>query len=124
MGWDQYVRASNETDDVRLRDQLLQCPDTDLRKEVHRALGVRVATINMADLLTEIETLAMIKQSNHVNILAMIKSKQERDEPVRQFSARLRGLAAVCDLAATCTCGLPVSMRTHLSTMDTGRPQV
>ena len=40
----------------------------------------------------------------------MIKSKQERDEPVRQFSARLRGLAAVCDLAATCTCGLPVSM--------------
>ena len=108
--WDQYVRASNETDDVRLRDQLLQCPDTDLRKAVHRALGVRVATINMADLLTEIETLAVIKQSNHVNILAMIKSKQERDEPVRQFSARLRGLAAVCDLAATCTCGLPVSM--------------
>ena len=40
----------------------------------------------------------------------MIKSKQERDEPVRQFSARLRGLAAVCYLAATCTCGLPVSM--------------
>ena len=83
--WDQYVRASNETDDVRLRDQLLQCPDTDLRKAVHRALGVRVTTINVADLLKEIETLAVIKQSNHVNILAMIKSKQERDEPVRQF---------------------------------------
>merc|ERR1711888_98446 len=91
-------------------DQLLQCPDTDLRKAIHRALGVRVATINVADLLTEMETLAVIKQSNHVNILAMIKSKQERDEPVRQFAARLRGLAAVCDLAATCTCGLPVSM--------------
>ena len=65
--WDQYVRASNETDEVKLRDQLLQCPDTDLKKAVHRALGVRVTTINMADLLTEIET----------NILAMIKSKQE-----------------------------------------------
>ena len=75
--WDQYVRASNETDDVRLRDQLLQCPDTDLRKAVHRALGVRVETINVKDLLTEIETLAVIKQSNHVNILAMIKYKQE-----------------------------------------------
>merc|ERR1711888_561948 len=91
-------------------DQLLQCPDTDLRKAIHRALGVRVATINMADRLTEIETLAVIKQSNHVNILTMIKSKQERDEPVRQFSTRLRGLAAVCDLAALCTCGLSVSM--------------
>ena len=58
--WDQYVRASNETDDVMLRDQLLQCPDTDLRKAIHRALGIRVATINVADLLTEIETLAVI----------------------------------------------------------------
>merc|ERR1712055_918702 len=37
-------------------------------------------------------------------------AKQLKDEQVRQFSARLRGLAAVCDLAATCTCGLPVSM--------------
>ena len=37
--WDQYVRASNETDEVKLMDQLLQCPDTDLRKAVHRALG-------------------------------------------------------------------------------------
>ena len=52
--WDQYVRASNENEEVMLRDQLLQCPDTDLRKAVHRALGVRVTTINVADLLTEI----------------------------------------------------------------------
>ena len=36
--WDRYVRASNETDEVRLRDQLLQCPDTDLRKAMHREL--------------------------------------------------------------------------------------
>ena len=50
----------------------------------------------MVDLLEEIETLAVIKQSDNVNILAMLKSKQERDEPVRQFAARLRGLAAVC----------------------------
>ena len=52
----------------------------------------------------------MIKQSNHVNILAMMKSKQERDEPVRQFAARIRGLAAACDLATLCTCGQSVSM--------------
>ena len=108
--WGQYVRSSNETDDVKLRDQLLQCPDADLAKAVHRALGMRVENITVVDLLKEIETLAVIKQSNHVNILAMMKSKQERDEPVRQFAARLRGLAAVCDLAALCTCGNTVSM--------------
>ena len=45
--WNKYVRASNKTDDVRLRDQLLECPDTDLRKAVHRALGGRVETINV-----------------------------------------------------------------------------
>ena len=52
----------------------------------------------------------MIKQSNHVNILAMIKSKQEQEEPVLQFAARICGLAAVCDQATSCTCGLPLSM--------------
>ena len=36
-------------------------------------------------------------------------AKQERDEPVCQFAACLRGLAAVCDLTETCTCLLKVS---------------
>ena len=74
--WCQYFRSSNETDDIKLRDQLLQCTYADLAKAVHRALGVRVENITMADLLKEIETLAVIKQSNNVNILAMLKSKQ------------------------------------------------
>jgi hypothetical protein len=61
------------------------------------------------DLLKEIEVLAVVRQSSNVNTLAMISAKQERDEPVRQFVARLRGLAAVCDLSVTCTCGLKVT---------------
>ena len=28
--WARYVRASNETDGVKLKDQLVHCPDTDL----------------------------------------------------------------------------------------------
>jgi hypothetical protein len=63
----------------------------------------------VTDLLKEIEVLAMVRQSNNVNTHAMISAKQERDEPVRQFKARLRGLAAVCDLSVTCSCGLKVS---------------
>lgn len=39
----------------------------------------------------------------------MITAKQERDEPVRQFAAHLCGLAAVCDLSVTCSCGNKVS---------------
>jgi hypothetical protein len=57
----------------------------------------------------DIEVLALVRQSNNVNTLAMISAKQERDEPVRQFEAHLCGLAAVCDLSVTYSCGLKVS---------------
>ena len=85
------------------------CPDETLKKALDRALGDRVDSISVVDLLEEIETLAVVRQSNHVNTLALMTSKQERDEPVRQFAARLCGLAAVCDLTVTCTCLLKVS---------------
>ena len=39
----------------------------------------------------------------------MINAKQERDKPLRQFAARLCGLAAVCDLTVTCACTKKVS---------------
>ena len=68
-----------------------------------RALGDRVDSISVADLLEEIETLAVVRHSNHVNTLAFMIAKQERDEPVRQFAENLRDLAAVCDLTVNCT---------------------
>jgi hypothetical protein len=91
-----------------LKDQLTNCPDDTLRSALYKALGDRIETISVTDLLKEIEVLAVVRQSNNVNTLAMISAKQERDEPLRQFAARLRGLAAVCDLSVTCTCGLKV----------------
>jgi hypothetical protein len=107
--WDQYVRASNEKDGNKLKDQLTNCPDDTLRSAVYKALGDRIDTISVTDLLKEIEVLAVVRQSNNVNTLAMISANQERDEPVRQFAPRLRGLAAVCDLSVACTYGLKVS---------------
>ena len=43
---------------------------------------------------------------------------QERNEPVRQFAACLRGLAAVCDLSVTCSCGTKVSEVTKWTRMS------
>jgi hypothetical protein len=57
---------------------------------IFRATGSTLSLLT--DLLKEIEVLAVVQQSNNVNSLAMISAKQERDEPVRQFAARLRGL--------------------------------
>ena len=80
-----------------------------LQKAVNRALNDRVNNITLVDLLKEIETLAVVRQSNIVNTLALITAKQERDEPIRQFVAQLCGLAAVCNLTIICTCLLKVS---------------
>ena len=65
-------------------------------------------TINRVDLLLEIEKLAVERQSNLVHTVALMSATQDRDEGVRQFVARLRGLAAVCDLSieTKCSCNL------------------
>ena len=60
MAWTNYVKASNETNDVIIRDQLLYCPEEEMRKTLHRDLGDRAATISVGDLLKEIETLAIV----------------------------------------------------------------
>jgi hypothetical protein len=106
--WEQYVRSSNEEDGDKLKDQLTNCPDETLKGALYKALGDRIDTISVTDLLKAIEELAVVRQSNNVNTLAMITAKQEREEPVRQFAARLCGLATVCNLSVTCNCGLKV----------------
>jgi hypothetical protein len=45
-------------------------------------LGDRIDTINVEDLMKEIKELAVVRQSNNVNTLAMITAKQERDLPL------------------------------------------
>jgi hypothetical protein len=87
----------------------LHCPDDTLSNALDKALSDRVDNISVADLLKETEVLAVVRQSNNVNTHAMMTAKKERYEPVRQFAARLRGLAPVCDLTITCSCGLKVS---------------
>ena len=69
-------------------------------------VGDRIRTIKEVDLLLEIEKLAVEKQSNLVHTVALMSATQERDEGVRQYVARLRGLAAVCDLniEVKCSC--------------------
>jgi hypothetical protein len=49
-----------------------------------------------ADLLKETEKLAVERQSNLINTVALMSATQEGDEGIRQFAACLRGLAAVC----------------------------
>jgi hypothetical protein len=58
-----------------LKDQLTNCPDDSLRSALRSALGDRINNISVDDLLKEIEVLAVVRQSNNVNTLAMISAK-------------------------------------------------
>jgi hypothetical protein len=53
--WAQYVKSSNEKDEHKLKDQLTNCPDDSLRSALYKALGDRINTISVVDLLKEIE---------------------------------------------------------------------
>jgi hypothetical protein len=44
--WAQYVRASNEKDEHKLKDQLTNCPDNSLRSALYKSLGDRIDTIS------------------------------------------------------------------------------
>ena len=109
--WKRYKRGSGdgESDTSRLRDQLMYCPDEALRRHVSRSLGERLDNISEEALLEEIKRLAVERQSNIINTVALLSVTQDRDEGVRQFAARLRGLAAVCDFSLVCSCGVKVS---------------
>jgi hypothetical protein len=61
-----------------VKDQLTNCPNDSLRNALYKALGDRIDTINVEDLMKEIEELAVVRQSNNVNTLAMITAKQRQ----------------------------------------------
>ena len=56
-------------------------------------------------MLLEIERAAVEKQSDLLNKVKLMEAKQECDEPVRTFVARLCRLANICVLSTLCTGG-------------------
>jgi hypothetical protein len=55
---------------------LLHCPDEALKKALDRALGDRVDSISVMDLLKEIAMLTLVRQSNHVKTLALMTARR------------------------------------------------
>ena len=97
--WKSYVRNCAITDPVILRDQLIECCDHELMKHLHNTLGSTLLVKSAADIMKEIEKLAVIRQSNLVKVSRLLEAVQDRDEPVRSYVARLKQLAGVCRLA-------------------------
>ena len=56
----------------------------------------KMATISLDDPMLENKKAAVEKKSDLLNKVKVMEAKQERDEPLRTFVARLRGLANIC----------------------------
>ena len=100
MAWTAYVMASNETNEVLIRDQLFYCPDREIRKTLERTLGDRLDTISVMEMLKEIETIAVQKEDKTSNKLGVDAAKStvtwgmqlmvERDKILEELAEQVK----------------------------------
>ncbi len=67
----------------------------------------------MTQILTAMRSLAVIPVATGVLRAELIKPRQERDEPIRAFAAKVRGKAETCVFTASCECGKDVDYIDH-----------
>lgn len=99
--WSEYVDATkvNGKDKVI---QLLECCDETLRKDLMRNAGGSLSDKDEAVVMAAIKKLAVREEKTLVSRVTLHEMKQDRDEPVRGYEARLRGQAAVCKFVVAC----------------------
>ena len=101
--WRDYVEATKVTGkDGTI--QLLECCDDQLRKDVTRSIGMgRMLTDRPEEeILTLVRRLAVREENAMFAQVALHNMRQDRDETVRSFSARIRGQAGVCKFFLPC----------------------
>ena len=74
--FESYKRSCQLTNVTDIRDQLLACCETDLRRDLHRYLGTGVDTKSEVELLGEIKKIAVITRSNLVNVVSLMSAAQ------------------------------------------------
>ena len=74
--FESYKRSCQLTDATDIRDQLLACCETDLRRDLHRYLGTGVDAKSEVELLAEIKKIAVITRSNLVNVVSLMSATQ------------------------------------------------
>lgn len=98
--WSDYKNATRLTgNDVVF--QLLECCDETLRKDLTRTFGA-LASNDEQTTLRNIKSLAVRQENIMVARVQLQQMRQDRDEPIRAFAARLRGQAGVCNFKIEC----------------------
>ena len=107
--WEDYKDATKITGkDIAV--QLLECCDDDLRKDLTRSVGGSLTSLPEQDILKAIKPLAVREENTMVARVALYEMRQDRDETIRSFGARIRGQAGVCKYTLECpTCKAEVN---------------
>ena len=110
--WAEYKAATHITG-TESTLQLLECCDDPLRRDLTRANGGSLTSQPEEEVLEAIRKLAIREENVMVLRVELANMQQDRDEPIRNFAARLRGHASQCKLLIQCP-----SCATNISYMD------
>ncbi|XP_021365018.1 uncharacterized protein LOC110457888 [Mizuhopecten yessoensis] len=93
--WSDYVSATKITGRDKVI-QLLECCDEPLRKDLTRSAGGSLADKTIDEVLAAIKKLAVREENTMVARVTLHNMRQDRDETVRSYGARLKGQAGIC----------------------------
>ena len=93
--------------------QLFQCAENELDGSLLKA-NPHAASTTLPDLLDAMRSLAVIPVATGVVRTELLQLHQERDEPFRAFTARVRGKAETCAFTTICECGKNVDYTDHV----------
>ena len=112
--WNEYVQSTKIVG-KELTIQLLECCDEDLRKNMTRLAGGSLIDKDEMYVLSAIQKLAVRVQNVMVARVQLHDMKQDREEPVRNFCARISGQANICNYKVTCPgCDSGVDYTNHI----------
>ena len=106
--WNTYKQATKLTG-ADIIFQLLETCEEPLRRDLTRAHG-DLSREPEATVLQHIKTFAVRLQNTMVARVQLQQLRQDRDEPIRSFAARLKGQAGICKYVKKCSCELPADV--------------
>ena len=110
--WEVF-RTGSGIDDESAPSQLFQCAENELGDSLLKA-NPHAASNTLPDLLAAMRSLAVIPVATGVLRTELLQLRQERDEPFRAFTARVRGKAETCAFSTKCECGKNVDYTDHV----------
>ena len=109
MQWEAYI-GQGKVDESQKLHQLQAACNPELLQRIYDAGDYK--ELNTAKLfMTKLKKLAVLVVHKSIHALNMWKMKQQPEEQIRAFAARITGTADLCGMNVTCSCANNVSYR-------------